>query len=64
MTRGLGTRETKSPDSLSLVMFEPEYIQHLLDLGARDGDARAGDLDAFLAGERLPAVQQTGFWRI
>jgi NTE family protein len=64
MTRGLGTRETKSPDSLSLVMFEPEYIQHLLELGRRDGDAHAGDLDAFLAGERLPAVQQTGFWRI
>jgi NTE family protein len=64
MTRGLGTRETKSPDSLSLVMFEPEYIQHLLELGQRDGDARGADLDAFLAGERLPAVQQTGFWRI
>jgi NTE family protein len=64
MTRGLGTRETKSPDSLSLVMFEPEYIQHLIELGRRDGEARAEDLDAFLAGERLPAVQQTSFWRI
>ena len=26
MTRGLGTRETKSPDFLSLVLFQPDYI--------------------------------------
>ena len=64
MTRGLGTRETKSPDSLSLVMFEPDYIRHLIELGERDADARAKELDAFLAGEQLPAVQQTSFWRI
>ena len=64
MTRGLGTRETKSPDSLALVMFEPDYLRHLMQLGEADGDAHAESLDAFLAGERRPAVQETSFWRI
>jgi len=64
LTRGLGTRETKSPDSLSLVMFEPDYLERLMELGESDGEARAQEVDAFLAGEQLPAVQETGLWRI
>jgi NTE family protein len=64
MTRGLGTRETRSPDSLALVMFEPAYLQALMELGEQDGEAHAPELDAFLAGEYRPAVQRTSFWRI
>ena len=35
MTRGLGSRETTSPDLLSLLMFQPDYIQRLLEIGGR-----------------------------
>jgi len=64
MTRGLGTRETKSPDSLSMVMFETEYVSHLIALGKEDARAHHDDLAAFLAGRDLPAVDQTSFRRV
>jgi NTE family protein len=64
LMRGTGTRETKSPESLSMVMFEPAYIRHVMEIGEQDGDRHKLEIDAFLAGERLPGIQSTGFWRI
>jgi len=64
LTRGLGTRETRSPDSLSMVMFEPEYLRLLMEIGERDAEARSAELRAFVGGEDLPSVQRTGFWKI
>lgn len=49
LTRGLGTRQTSSPDFLSLVLFEPEYVRALMDLGESDAQARAVEIAAFLA---------------
>ena len=51
MVRGLGTRETRSPDFLSLVLFEPDYLRHLLELGEEDAWERADELEAFLREE-------------
>ncbi len=39
LTRGLGTRDTASPDLLSLLMFQPDYIQALVAIGERDAAA-------------------------
>ena len=39
LTRGLGTRETKSPDFLSLLMFQPDYLRRLIEIGEQDADA-------------------------
>jgi NTE family protein len=49
LTRGLGTRETRSNDMLSLVMFQPDYVKHLLDLGEEDASKRRDDFAAFFA---------------
>lgn len=49
LTRGLGTRRTESPDFLSLLMFHPEYIAHLIELGERDAKERSGELEGFFA---------------
>ncbi len=49
LTRGLGTRETRSNDMLSLVMFQPDYVQNLIEMGENDARARLPDLKAFLA---------------
>ena len=49
MTRGLGTQETRSNDLLSLLMFQPDYLQRMLDLGYADAKAREGEIAAFLA---------------
>jgi NTE family protein len=51
MTRGLGTRETRSNDMLSLVMFQPDYVKRLIDMGEKDALVRLPELKAFLAGE-------------
>jgi NTE family protein len=64
LLRGLGTRETKSPESLAMVLFEPEYINRLIDLGRADAEARLADIEAFLSGERMQGLNRTGFWRL
>ncbi len=48
MTRGLGTKDTSSPDALSLVMFQPDYLRRLIDIGEADAEARADEIDAFV----------------
>ena len=47
-TRGLGTQETRSNDVLSMVMFQPNYLARLIELGEADAEARAGEIEAFL----------------
>ena len=48
LMRGFGTRETRSPDWLSLLLFEPDYLRHLIATGERDAEARIGELEALL----------------
>ena len=48
LTRGLGTRETRSNDLLSLVMFQSDYVRHLIELGESDAAARVEDMRWFL----------------
>ena len=48
MTRGWGTERTTSPDVLSLVMFQPDYVRALIELGETDVAAQIGRIDAFL----------------
>ncbi|MBM3778985.1 MAG: patatin [Acidimicrobiia bacterium] len=48
MVRGLGSRETRSNDLLSLVMFQQDYIARLIDLGEADARARSDEIDRFL----------------
>jgi NTE family protein len=48
LVRGLGSRDTRSNDMLSLVMFQPDYIARLIELGEADAVARSAEIDAFL----------------
>ena len=48
LTRGLGTRETRSNDMLSLVMFQEDYVKRLIELGEADATARLDDIRRFL----------------
>lgn len=50
LTRGLGTRQTRSPDFLSLLLFEPDYLGELIAIGERDAEARAEEIEALVAG--------------
>ncbi len=48
LTRGLGTRETRANDMLSLVMFQADYVTRLMDLGEADALARLPEIRRFL----------------
>jgi NTE family protein len=48
-TRGLGTRQTESPDALSTVLFQSDYTRRLIELGETDAESQRDILDAFLA---------------
>jgi NTE family protein len=48
LTRGLGTKETRSNDMLSLVMFQTDYVRHLIELGQSDAAAKRDQIKEFL----------------
>jgi NTE family protein len=54
MVRGLGTSQQKSPDVLSMLLFEPEYIAKLMALGEADAERRGEELHTFLTEELHP----------
>jgi len=49
LTRSLGTKETDSSAFLSFLMFQPDYLQRLLEMGEADAEARLEDLRALTA---------------
>jgi NTE family protein len=57
LTRGWGTREARSPDVLSLVLFQPDYVARLIELGEEDAKAQADRVEAFLSAPRCAAAQ-------
>jgi NTE family protein len=61
LTRGLGTRETKSPDFLSLVLFQPDYVRALIEIGEQDANAHVEDVASFLESDAgVPGDSRTG----
>ncbi len=51
LTRSLGTRETKKPDFLSYLMFQPDYAERLMQIGEQDAEARLPELRALIGPE-------------
>jgi len=51
LTRSLGTRQTLSPDALSMVMFQSDYLRRLIEMGEADAEARAEEIERFVRGE-------------
>ena len=49
LTRGLGTRETASPDFLSLLMFQSDYLKKLIEIGERDAERRAAEIRTLMS---------------
>jgi NTE family protein len=57
MTRGLGTKEQSSPDVLSMLMFQPDYLGELIDMGEHDAGEMAPELEAFFE-DRQPTGRE------
>ena len=51
LVRALGSKETESPDFVSLMLFEPGYTQRLIELGEADVESRLDEIRAFLGEE-------------
>ncbi len=64
LMRGTGTTETRAPESLSMVMFEPNFERDVIAMGEGDAEKRMDEILLFLDGEERPSVQMTGFWRV
>ncbi len=59
MTRGLGTRETRSNDLLSLLMFQPDYLSRLIELGEADAELRRDEIEGLLEGTQIQTALKT-----
>ena len=51
-----GAAPAKSPDWLSMLLFDPDYVERLVALGEADVEARADEVRAFLAPSTAPAA--------
>ena len=47
VTRALGANETDSPDFVSLLLFQPGYLQRLMELGEQDVESKLDELRIF-----------------
>lgn len=56
LTRGLGTRKSDSPDILSLVMFQEDFLRRVVALGEEDAERHHEKIAAFIEGKALTAV--------
>lgn len=58
-SRLLGTGETRSPDWLSMLLFEHDYVTRLIDIGYEDARRQHRKIEAFfnLEKEMTPAVR-------
>jgi NTE family protein len=50
LIRGLGAGETNAPDLLSLLMFQPDYLRSLIEIGEADADAQGDEICRLLEG--------------
>ena len=49
MTRGLGTKETASPDFLSLLMFQGDYLRKLIEVGEQDAERQVAEIGELMS---------------
>ena len=52
LSRGLGTRATRSPDALSLMLFQPDYLKALIRRGEVDAEIRKDEIRELVDPER------------
>jgi len=56
LTRSLGTKETETSDFLSMVMFQEDYLQRLIELGEADMEARIEEVRELVEGANPQAT--------
>lgn len=54
LARSLGTGESTTSDFLSMLMFQPNYLECLLEIGEADAEARMGEIGELLEEQPSP----------
>lgn len=54
LTRGLGTKEAKGSDMLSMLMFQPDYLSRCIEIGEADAMARLDEVLQLVAPSSHP----------
>ena len=54
LARSLGTGEGTTSDFLSMLMFQPDYLECLMQIGEADAEARMGEIRGLLEGDPHP----------
>lgn len=49
LVRSAGARDTRSPDLLSFLLFQPDYIKRLMEIGESDGERQAAEIGALIS---------------
>ena len=49
LVRSAGARDTRSPDLLSFLLFQPDYIKRLMEIGEADGERQAAEIGALIS---------------
>lgn len=49
LTTSLGSAETRSPEWLSMILFQREYVEQLMEVGYEDAETNHDQLEAFFA---------------
>jgi NTE family protein len=60
LTRGLGTTKTASPDLISLILFQNDYLKALIDLGEKDALAHGDAIQRFLERPMVETASTVG----
>ncbi|NNE34796.1 MAG: hypothetical protein HKN13_06150 [Rhodothermales bacterium] len=55
ITRTMGASRSKSPDWLSMLLFEPDYVERLMDIGYADAQDQHESLEQFFEGGEVGA---------
>jgi NTE family protein len=50
LTRGLGTKQTESPDFLSLLMFQTDYLRRIIAIGEADAETQLPEIKELFGG--------------
>lgn len=56
LARSLGSHESTTSDFLSMLMFQPDYLERLMDLGETDAEEQLPELRELLEGETQATV--------
>ncbi len=58
ISRSMGAARSKSPDWLSMLLFEPDYVSRLIEIGYQDAHDQRDQLDRFFGAEDMEGMRR------